>query len=240
MVLPSSRLGAQAGHLLEQLVERRQELVERRVDEADDDRQAVHGTEEAGEVIGLERLQLGERGIEDGDRLGALRGPIRIGPALGGGGGVGCQDHAPHRREALLLEEHVLRPAQTDALRPERPRALGVARVVGIRPYLEAPRRVGPAEKRRQVVLVLELRLDGRQLAGVDLAGGAVDADHVALGDGDAAGPHGAAGVVDAQALRTGHAGQPHRARHDGGVGCGAAARGEHALGGEHAVHVVG
>ena len=50
-----------------------QELVERRVDEADDDREAVHGAEEAGEVIGLEALELAEGGIERLDRLAILR-----------------------------------------------------------------------------------------------------------------------------------------------------------------------
>ena len=61
------------GDLDELLLEVRQELVERRVDEADDDRQAVHRLEDALEVALLERLELGHRRVEGGDRLAARR-----------------------------------------------------------------------------------------------------------------------------------------------------------------------
>ena len=53
-----------AGDLDELLLEVRQELVERRVDQADDDRQAVHRLEDALEVALLEDLELGHRGVE--------------------------------------------------------------------------------------------------------------------------------------------------------------------------------
>ena len=51
--------------------------MQRRVDEANDDRQAVHGAEEAGEVIGLEALELAEGGVERLDRLAILRRALR-------------------------------------------------------------------------------------------------------------------------------------------------------------------
>ena len=57
--------------------------MQRRVDEPDDDRQAVHRAEEAGEVIGLELLELGESRVERGDRLALVVGAIRIGLVLG-------------------------------------------------------------------------------------------------------------------------------------------------------------
>ncbi len=163
-----------------------QELVQRRVDQADHDRQAVHGPEQPGEVIGLQALELCQRRVEGGDRLGVVGGQLVAGlaPVLGLGGPGGVEDHALHGRQPLLLEEHVLRPAQPDALRPEGAGPLGVARVIRVGPDLQAPDLIGPGQERGQVVLVLEARLDGRQLAGEDLAGGAVDADHVALADG--------------------------------------------------------
>ena len=46
--------------------------MERRVDEPDDDRQAVHRPEDALEVALLEHLELGHRGVERGDRLGLV------------------------------------------------------------------------------------------------------------------------------------------------------------------------
>ena len=153
---------------------------------------------------------------------------------------MGVQDHAPHGRQPVLLEEHVLGAAQADALRAERAGPLGVARVVGVGPDLEAAHLIGPAEERGEVVLVLEAGLDRRQLAGEDLAGGAVDADdRRPRATVDRAGAHLALGVVDLQRLGPGHAGQAHRARHDRRVAGGAAARGQDALGREHAVHVV-
>ena len=54
--------------------------------------------------------------------------------AVLGLGGVG-QDHAPHDREAILGQEHVLGPAQPDALGAE-PAGVGrVGPVVGVGPH---------------------------------------------------------------------------------------------------------
>ena len=145
----------------------------------------------------------------------------------------------PHGRQPVLLEEHVLGAAQADALRAEGAGTLGVARVVGVRPHLQAAHAIGPAQEGGEVVLVLEAGLDRRQLAGEDLAGGAVDADDVALLDADRSRAHLALGVVDLQRLGTRDAGQAHRARDDRRVRGRAAARRQHALRGQHAVHVV-
>ena len=68
------------GDLDELLLEVRQELVQRRVDEANDDGQPVHRPEDALEVALLEHLELGHRAIEAGDGR-------RVGK--GGRGGMG-------------------------------------------------------------------------------------------------------------------------------------------------------
>ncbi len=57
------------GHLDQLLLEVGQELVERRVDQPDDDGQPVHRLEDALEVALLEDLELGHRGVEGRDRL---------------------------------------------------------------------------------------------------------------------------------------------------------------------------
>src|SRR5688500_6724416 len=100
------------------------------------------------------------------------------------------QDHALDGRQPVALEEHVLGAAQADALRTERAGTLSVARIVAVGPDLHATRLVGPAQQDGEVVLVLEASLDGRQLAGEDLAGRAVDADDVAFLDGRRTGAH--------------------------------------------------
>ena len=57
------------GDLDELLLEVGQELVQRRVEQADDDRQAVHRLEDALEVALLEHLELGHRRVEAVDGL---------------------------------------------------------------------------------------------------------------------------------------------------------------------------
>ncbi len=213
--------------------------MQRRVDEANHDREAVHRPEEPSKVIGLEPFELRESGVERLDRLTIVRREVRIGPGLRGRRRRGIQDHAPDRGEAVLLEEHVLGPAQADPLRAERARALRIAGVVGVGPDLEAAHLVGPAQQRGEVVLVLEAGLDRWQLAGEDLACRAVDADELALGDRGAPGSHLALGVVDLQRLGAGDARQAHRAGHDRSVRGRSPTGGQDALCGQHAVDVV-
>ena len=110
----------------EQLLERRQELVQRRVDEPDDHRQAVHRLEDAVEVTALHRQQLGQ-----------LDAALLL---------VRRKDHLLHDRKAFLLHEHVLGAAEADALRAERASAHGVVRVVAVRPDLEPAERIRPAQ----------------------------------------------------------------------------------------------
>jgi hypothetical protein len=96
------------------------------------------------------------------------------------------------------------------------------------------------AQSRRTFKLVGEVRLYRRDLAQIDLAGGAVDGDEVTLAEAGIAHIGLAAGDIDADALGTGDAGLAHAARHHGGMGGLAAAGGQDALGGEEAMDVLG
>ena len=102
----------------------RQEFVQRRIEQADGDRQAGHDLEQFGEVLPLHRQQLGERGA-----------PARL---------VVGEDHLAHRDDALALEEHVLGAAEADALGAETARHARVGRRLGVGAHLHAPDLVGP------------------------------------------------------------------------------------------------
>ena len=106
---------------------------------------------------------------------------------------VGDEDRAAHDLEPLALAEHVLGPAQADALRAVAPRHRGLLGLVGVGPDLHPADLVGPAEDRLELGLVLEPGGDRRQRADEDLAGRAVEADPVALGEGDPVGGRGLA-----------------------------------------------
>ena len=148
------------------------------------------------------------------------------------------EDHLAHRLDAVLVEEHVLGAAEADALGAETHGGLRVGRRIGIGAHAEAAHLVGPADQRGEIVG--ELRLDHVDAAGQHLAGRAVDGDEIAFLEALPAGAHGALGVVDAQRAGAGDAGLAHAARNHRGVRGHAAARGENAFGGVHAVDVFG
>ena len=112
------------GDLDQLLLEVRQELVERRIEEADDDRQAVHRLEDALEVALLELLELGHRGVERSRPPPAPSAMSASPDAAFALARVACvrdEDRAAHDLEALALAEHVLGAAQADALRAVAP-----------------------------------------------------------------------------------------------------------------------
>ena len=195
----------------------RQEFVQRRIEQADGDRPPAHDLEQLDEIAALHRQQLGER------RAARL---LVVG-----------EDHLAHRLDAVLVEEHVLGAAEPDAFGAEAHGGLGVGRRVGIGAHAELAHLVGPADQRGK--FAGELRLDHVDLAGEHLAGRAVDGDEVALFERLAAGGHGLRGVIDAQRAGAGDAGLAHAARNHGGVRGHAAAGGEDAFGGVHAVDVL-
>ncbi len=114
-------------HLGDLLVGVRQELVQRRIEQADGDGQAAHDREQLDEVAALDRQELGQR------RAAAL---LVVG-----------EDHLAHGDDALALEEHVLGAAEPDALRAEARARSG--RRAGSRrwraPSCGAPRRPSPS-----------------------------------------------------------------------------------------------
>ena len=196
-----------------------QELVERRVEQPDGDREPLHGAEDGLEVGALHRQQLGQRALPAGRVL--------------------RDDHLAHGSQPLALEEHVLGAAEADAFGAEVPAAVRVGRRVGVDPHPELPHAVGPLHEPDEVAA--ELGGPQRGLAGEHLAGAAVHRDPVALAR--AAGrprpraprarPPAAPGAPTTQGL-------PMPARHDRRVRGHAAARREHGLGHHHAVEVLG
>ena len=152
-----------------------EELVQRRVEEPDGDRQAVHGLEDLDEVGPLERQQLVE------DLLALL---------------VGLGEDEVLDEQAAFAEEHVLGAAQADALGPEaRARAASSALSALARTCIRRCRSAtvmsrstarttsGPPSSTDMVPLEVADHGGGahRDLAQEDLAGGAVDRDGVAL-----------------------------------------------------------
>ena len=132
--------------------------MQRGVEQADRDREAGHRLEEALEVGLLEREQLVER-----------RAPARL---------VGGHDHPLHLRLAVGRHEHVLGPAQADALGAEPARALRVLRGVGVGPHPQRAELVGPAQHRLEALV--DAGDDERDVVERDRARAAVDADEVA------------------------------------------------------------
>ena len=116
----------------------REELVERRIEEADGDRQPVHLAEDADEVPRWCGRSFARRS----------RGPHVV-----------REDHLAHRTDALLVEEHVLGAAEADALGAERARSARRAGV-GVGAHLHRAHLVGPGHELAE--LARERRVHGR------------------------------------------------------------------------------
>ena len=133
----------------------------------------------------------------------------------------------------------MLGAAQPDALGAVAQRSLRVFGVVSVGPHTEAAELVGPRQQLGQP-LVVEVGRHGGDLADVDVAGGAVDRHPLALlhllaGHGEAAVRH-----VDLDRGGARHGRLAELPGDERGVAGAAAARGEDAHRGEHAVDVVG
>ena len=96
-----------------------QELVQGRVEQPDRHGQAVHGLEDADEVVPLERRQ-------------RVVGLLFLIGRLG-------EDHLANGSHPLLAQEHVLGPAQADAFGSVRPGVGCLVERVRVRPNTEAP-----------------------------------------------------------------------------------------------------
>ncbi len=215
--------------------------MERRVDQADHDRQSGHGGEDALEVALLERLELGHRRVELLDLGLLLRGQLlaRGELCLGARRRVGDQDRAAHDRQARTLAEHVLGAAETDALGAVGSSLSGFLGLVGVGPDHQAADLVRPLEDLLQILLILEPGGDRRQRAEEDLARRAVEADEVAFLDRHAICRRGLGRVIDFELGAARDARLADLAGDDRGVRGRAALGGQDALSYGHAVEVV-
>ncbi len=154
------------------------------------------------------------------------------------------QNHGLHVRDAIGREEHVLGAAQADAFGAELARGFGVARNIGIGAHAEiAAKLVGPLHELDEQGR-LGIGLFGLGLAEINVGGGAVERNPVALFDDDVFGSHLHRELLlvlfDMQRARSNYARQTHAARNHRRVARLAAHRGEHARRNFHAVNVVG
>ena len=203
-----------------------QELMKRRIEQADDHIATGHGLEHRQEVLGLNLEQVGQ-----GLLLHGL---------------IVRQDKALDDVLAIA-QEHVLGAAQTDGLgaKLERERSiLGVvgvdAHVVGVTVGLVQTDLIGPRQDGVQVAG--ELCRDQVDRAVDDDTLGAVDGDDIALAQHAVAAldAHDLLCRVNVEALNAANAGRTHAAGDNGGMARLATVAGQDALGGDHALQVVG
>ena len=119
--------------------------MQRRIEQPDRHRQPLHRFQDSEKVLALNGQQLFERLRPLVDRR--------------------REDHFVDERQAFGLHEHVLRTAETYALRAELARLRGVLGRVGIRPDLHSPQLVGPRQERREPIGQLRRRRNQAQLA---------------------------------------------------------------------------
>ncbi len=114
----------QIGKLVHEVKSIRQKFMQRRVDQADDHRQPVHGPKNPDKILALERQNR---------RQGLLTLARQVG-----------HDHFLDVRQTLGLEKHVLGAAKPDALRAVFARPFGILGVVRIGPDPQAAEFIGP------------------------------------------------------------------------------------------------
>ena len=122
-------------HILRQradvFVPNRQELVQRWVERADSDGQAVHLSEDADEVLALQRFHLGQGSA-----------PFVC---------VFGDDHLANGHDPVAFEKHVLGAAEADALRAKRARDLRIVWAIAVGPHTNLAKGVRPAHQRGEV-----------------------------------------------------------------------------------------
>ena len=134
------------------LLGRRQELMERYVEQSDRDRILLHGPEDRDEILPLHGLEL-------------LQGLQALLFVLG-------KDHLDDDLEPVLEVEHPLGPAESDPFGPELDRLLGVLGRVGVGAHFQSSDSICPLHEFAE--LAGEFRFDGGHLAQEHLSGGAV------------------------------------------------------------------
>ena len=207
------RLLLRLSELLDLGLLRRDELVERRIQEAD-----RHGIPLQSLIDGLKVTLLIGQDLRQG-LLSLLH-------------GIGA-DHLPEGLDPLRIKEHVLRPAKTDALRPEFSRLLRVSRRVRIRPHGELPEFIRPAHDAAE--FPGDHRVHRRNQSLIDISAGSIDADAVPLMEGLAGERELPVRLVHDDIAAAGDAAGSHASRNDSRVARHTAADSQDALGGLHA-----
>jgi len=211
-----------------------EELVERRVEEADGGGEAVEGFEDAKEVLALVGQELGEG-------------------SFAGGLGLG-ENHLAHGVDAVAFEEHVFGAGEADAFRAKGEGLGGLLGGVGVGADFELRGLLTPVHELdvvfeffrllRGFVAVEEAVDDfggrGGDLARVNGARCAVDGEVIAFGEVLAFDGGDAAFVVDLDVGCAADADFAHLAGNEGSVRGDAAASGEDAFGSDHAAKVFG
>ena len=207
-----------AGQLLNLVVLVREELVERRVKQADGYRQTAHCAVDCLEVAALHRQDLRQSGLALLERV--------------------SDDHLANRLDTGRLEEHMLGTAQADAFRAELACLRSVARRIAVGADVQGTDLVSPAHEAAEVAGQLSfLRRDS---AEVNVAGRAVERDNVAFLGNRAVGERDDLVLFgNLDAVYAGNTAGAHAACNNGCVRGHAAACGHDALGNCHAVDVL-
>ncbi len=193
--------------------------MQRRIEQPDADRMTLHDLEELHEIGALHRQQPRQS-----------RRPV--GRAVG-------KDHLAHHHEPVVGEEHVLGPAEADALRLELPRDERIGGRVGIGAHADVAHLVGPGEELAEAAV--ERGREHGRLARERLARRAVHGDEVALAEDAPVGRHETALARIEPDLGGAHdARQAEAPRDHGGMARDAAALGQHARRAVHAADILG
>src|SRR5436853_5975774 len=208
-------------YLDEQALVLRKELMEGRIDQADDHRESLHRPEDADEILLLQATEFLQRAqispgeipkhrFQEGD---AFRKGVPLLVLRGLDFGLECphlagdpsivrrgEDHLMDDIEPVRLHEHVLRPVQADPLRAELPGALRIPRIIRIGPHLEAPFFVRPPKERLQVRLLREVRINRRDSAFEHLPRATVDGYEIPATDDLLADAEPAPAAIDGEA----------------------------------------
>ena len=133
------------------------------------------------------------------------------------------EDHLAHHDQALFLEEHVLCPAEADALRFEHPGCLGFRRRIRIGTNANVARVVGPGQEPLEGIV--DRGLEEPHFPGEHLSAAAVKGDDVSfVEDASVIGCQRLLAVIDVHARGPDHARKAKAARNDRSMARGSAA----------------
>ncbi len=192
--------------------------MKRRIQETDRDRSAFHGLVDALEVALLERNQLVEGCFSLFD-------------------GVG-KDHLADLRNSVGVEEHVLGSCKTDTFSAHADCVCSVLGSVGVGSDFQSSELISPVHDSLEVAG--DGSFYGRDVAEIDLTGGAIKGDVLAFLDLVAAQLDELLFFVNLEVTAAGYAAGAHTAGYDCSVGGHAAAHGQNAFCRVHTFDILG